>query len=225
MKKLLIALILIAYTVTLLAVSATDDFNRANSTGLGGNWTQGANGQWDVASNQAQCTVADFTMDRYSALSWANNQSSEIKLISLQSSHDFGPAVRMAGTTNATSNGYLLVVNDTDAAVSLGSSISTAIYKDVNFTFTQLGSSFNVTWAVNDIAKIAVTGTTIEVFQNGSSLTTRTDSALSSGQPGFYCGSGSPVTGSIADDWAGADIGGGGATCTARFTLLGVSSC
>ena len=80
------------------------------------------------------------------------------------------------------------------------------VYKSVVGTFTQLGSDYTQSLANNDTMYIEVSGSTITPKLNGTPLTSQTDTAITSGRPGFRVRS----TTAIGDDWIGADLAGGG---------------
>lgn len=212
--------------VALLAVQiVTDNFTRADSTGLGANWTQGGDGRLDVVSNQAKIGNNNFSIGRYTGAAWTggNDQYAEAKIIALESGKDMGPMVRNTGTSNATIGGYLLVINEPDAAVSLGGSIACAIYKAVGGSFTKLSASnFSITITASDVMRLEAQGTAIRALQNGvavgGSNGSVTDAAIASGNPGIYIGSG---TTSIWDDFAAGDFSTPGG-CPKTFGLLGV---
>src|SRR5262245_56045692 len=64
---------------------ASDNFTRANSTGLGSNWTAvTGQGTFDISSNKAVCH--DVTLDSaefYNAISWPNDQYSEVTVAAI----------------------------------------------------------------------------------------------------------------------------------------------
>lgn len=226
-KKLSIVIISVLASVVLLATQIiTDDFNRANSGGLGANWTirpTAADNGWDIASNQAKVlSGSGGALGWYSGAGWTggNDQYSEFSIQSLQSGKDFGPACRISGASVATGQAYLYDINDNDAAVSLGSSISTALYKQTTgLTFTQLGASTNITISASDIIRVECNGTTIRGLVNGVSKISQTDNGIVSGNPGLYTGSG---TTSTLDDWAAGDFGGGGGSTPHMRSMTGL---
>lgn len=231
MKRKLFAATVIAALASVILFATqiiTDDFNRANSGGLGANWTirpTAADNGWDVASNQAKVlSGSGGALGWYSGAGWtpgssATDQYSEFAIQSLQSGKDFGPACRISGASLAVGQAYLYDINDADAAVSLGSPISTALYKQKSgLAFTQLGSSATVTISAGDIITVECQGTTIRGKVNGVTKITSSDSDIASGSPGLYTGSG---TTSTFDDWAAGDFG-GGATAPKTRMLMGV---
>lgn len=223
-KKFLTSLFTIFVGAILLATQIiTDDFNRANSNGLGANWTirpTSTEDGFDVDTNQVRIqSPGGGALGWYSGAGWTGGtaQYSEFAIKSLQSGKDFGPACRISGTTLATAQAYLYDVNDSDAAVALGSSISTGLYRQTTgLSFAQISTSTNVTISASDVIRVECNGSTIRGLVNGSVKISGTDSTFSSGNPGLYTGSG---TTSTLDDWAAGDFG-GGATPAGRGLLM-----
>jgi hypothetical protein len=208
--RLLLALVLAAVPMSATAQIVTDNFNRANSTGLGTDWTQSGDGRLDIVSNQAQVGISDFSFGRFTGAGWTGgaDQYAQAKIVTLQSGRDMGPVVRGGGTSNATLSGYFFVLNEPDAAVSLGSTIQTRIYKATAgaASFTPLGPG-NVGVVINsgDIAYLEVQGSspaTLVAKIGTTTIITLTDSSIGSGSPGIYVSSGS--TGTWDDFAAGA---------------------
>jgi hypothetical protein len=196
------ALCALASVVLLATQIVTDDFNRADdSTGLGANWTIRNAGSgdvgWKVLSNKAQASaLVGEGIGWYSGAGWTggNDQYAEAAITALESGKDIAPVCRASGAAISSANGYLYDINDADAAVALGSSISTGLYKQVAGGFTQLGTSTSVTISANDVIRVECNGTTIRGLVNGVAKITQTDSSLASGNPGLYVGSGSTST-------------------------------
>jgi hypothetical protein len=190
--------------------SASDDFLRTDSSTLGANWTKNASGEIGIVSNQAKFNsgATGFCSAVYTGVTWSNDQSSQVALKVGESGKDYGVCVRAAGSSDATVSGYYFVINDADAAITLGSSsFSVGLYKSTGGTgsFTPIGSSVTgQTISVSDVVSIEVSGTTIVCKINGVTKITQTDSSIASGKPGIYIsGSGGTTT---FDDWAGADL-------------------
>lgn len=146
-KRSLVLLALVLSTAVLFAGQIiTDNFNRANANDLGSEWTNLNTGgeRLRVDTNVASMSNGGLGegLAYYSGAGWTGgeDQYSEAGISVLQSGKDLAPACRVSGTTVANANAYLYDINDTDAAVSLGSSISTALYKQVSGAFTQIGS-------------------------------------------------------------------------------------
>jgi hypothetical protein len=162
----------------------SDDFNRANETPLsgGGNWVTGAGptNTVNLDTNTAQGTTLDCLASVVTP-AFANNQKSTIAFISGAAS-DISPAVRIQSSTNPAC--YLAFFS---------SPTTCQIYKnDSSFGSTAIGAGYTVTsMTAGDTASLSATGTTtvtLELFRNGVSQGTRTDSSstLTGGQPGFH---------------------------------------
>lgn len=189
-----------------------DTFIRANAVTLGANWTNVARSM-DIVSNQCKADQASSgeNLSYYSGAGWTggNDQYSEALLNFIESGKDVATACRISGTTEGNANAYLFVINDADAAITLPSALfSVALYKQVAGSFTPLGASVTgVTIAVNDVIRIEAEGTTIRGLINGVQIVSRTDSALASGGPGLYVGSGfNSIWGNGTTGWAAGDF-------------------
>lgn len=187
--------------------SVNDDFLRVDAGTLGANWTRVSTGDIGIVSNQAKFNsgAVGFLQSVYSGVTWTANHYAQVKLITLASTKDMGCVVRGGGTSDATVTGYLFVVNDNDAAVTLGSSIRCGIYK-INGTssVTLLGSNFTLTLNANDVIYLEIVGSTLIAKVNGTTQQTTSDGTFTTGSPGIYMSSsGNTCT---LDDFSAADI-------------------
>lgn len=204
----------------------SDDFNRADGA-LGANWTIRATSSDSgatIVSNQCKdATASGNAVLWYSGAGWTggNDQYAEATIIALQSGNDFGVCARLSGASIGAANGYLAVINSTDAAVSLGGTIQCSFYKVSAGSFTQIGTDFGVTISANDVIRLEVQGTTLRLKVNGVQRGTDTDASIASGNPGLYFAGSS--TASIWDAFAAGDFSGGGRTTkNTRSNPLGV---
>lgn len=172
-----------------MALPATDNFNRDDANPIGGNWTT-ITGVGDIQLSGNACAGTSASSDNaayWNADSFANDQYAQIK--KLTTSNDHGPLVR-----GATNNCYIADTYST----------AVDIWKNVAGSWSQVGSSISITLSANDVIKLTVTTTTLEVFQNGISRGTRTDSALASGSAGMWAYQNS--TSHEMDDWEGGNV-------------------
>lgn len=187
--------------------SVTDDFLRADSGTLGPNWTRNSTGDVGIVNNQAKFNsgAAGFLMSTYTGVTWTADHYAQVKLITLASTKDMGCVVRGGGTSDANVTGYYFVVNDNDAAVTLGSSIQCGIYKLAGTSSaTLVGANFTLTLNANDVIYLQAVGTQLVAKVNGATQQTTTDATYATGAPGIYIsGSGTTCT---LDDFAAADI-------------------
>jgi hypothetical protein len=175
--------------------SASDDFNRADTSGdLGANWTDidGTGGQ--IATNTARGSGVGYTTSRYSAVTFAADHSSQITKIG--AGNYVGPAVRMAAGPN-----WYVWFNFGSLQRSSGGTV-TDIASPPSFTDT-------------DVVKLNIVGSTLEFFKNTVSQGTHGDATHATGSPGvgFFESNG------FADDWAGADIGAAPSTGVIVFNM------
>lgn len=202
--------------------TATDDFNRANETPLsgGGNWQDGPGAYGSVNLNtnkiRAATTGADVA-SRYGGTTFGNDQYSQAKMATLSGSGSryIGVNVRIRLSTDGDSYSALYVQ---------GSGV-VELYdqSDTGSIGSTLIASITSTFAVNDILKLEVIGTTsnLKVYKNGSQIgTTQSDSTWTTGQPGvaFYTVDVAQIE---LDDWEGGDVGGTPTVFPERLLLLG----
>jgi PKD repeat protein len=171
----------------------TDDFNRADANPIGGNWTT-APGCRDmqIISNGLFATVDNsFNCAYWNANAFTGNQYSQVRVGFAEPSK--GPAVRIQ-TGAVQQNFYYAKIDNT---------VSISIKKNVNGSFSTIGASFTVpALQSTDIIKLSAVGTTLELFVNGVSQGTRTDSDFTSGVPGIW----NFQVLSPLDDWEGGSL-------------------
>jgi hypothetical protein len=184
-----------------MAVLATDNFNRADSTDLGASW--------DVVPGESNCQIvanavragvgggADCS-ESYNGVTWPNDQYSQIVIVSL-SDRFVGPVVRASTSANTL---YLVECATTNIY----------LYKVVSASGTLL-VNYSGTVSVGDIIRLEAQGTTLRVFQNGTQRISTTDTSIASGRAGIHINlPGSQFDTAVLDNWEGGDFstGGGG---------------
>lgn len=200
MKLSILFLVILIPIDSFGSVLATDDFNRADSTGLGLNWTKpvAATNQFNVSGNKA--IPANFSSgdsyDAYSAITWPNDQYSKVKVTvsgTSGSEQGMGPSVRMD----------LVLKTVYTAVADHAASNNVALDKIVNNTGTNLGL---VTQAFTDgdYFQIQSVGTTISVIYGGSTIISVSDAAIGSGYAGMRYST--AETSASGDDWEGGDL-------------------
>ncbi len=184
--------------VVLLATSASDNFNRADSGTMGTNWIA-RNSSWGIISNKAYRDLFfvndEFTSWNPSTNTFGNDQYSQVTCSGMTAGHYCGVAVRLSGTTYANSTYY-------------GSRIDTSSWYITNITGGNAGSviaSGSGTFADGDVIRLDATGTTLTLTQNGSTLGTATDSDYASGQPGLATYDTADPSAIRFEDWSAAD--------------------
>jgi hypothetical protein len=147
-----------------------DNFNRADGA-LGSNWTilVGTN-PYSIISNVAATNGASAeNCTIYNAFTPADNQWAEVTITQTGADAYVGPAVRGSGTS------WYVFYGDTG---------NRALYRIVSGTPTSLASSATG-FAVNDVIRLEVEGTTLRAYVNGVLWTSVTDSSLASGNTGM----------------------------------------
>lgn len=179
-----------------MTILATDDFNRADdATGLGPNWTKGDAGSfYRVDTNRAIVNTSVAVLDRYTAVSWPNDQYAKVTLVTLAADSDegVGPACRMSAIAQTA---YFVQANTTEIK----------LYRVVAGVFGQLGSDAAAA-AVNDVIELICSGTSVSAKKNGATIIGPvTDVAIAAGSAGLW---GFEVSNIVAvDNFEGGDLG------------------
>lgn len=159
-----------------MSVLATDDFNRADG-GLGGNWTTMLfpGGAPEIISNKVGRNDAAQCGAYHTGITWPNDQYSQVSIAAAVSKvRVLVRAVNIAGEANF----YMLQVSTIDTAIGL--------YKYINGVgFTALATG-TATVVNGDVIYCEAQGTSIAGKINGATVLTATDSAITSGSPGFH---------------------------------------
>lgn len=177
---------------------ATDNFTRANSTGMSNaSWTtaSGANASANIVSNEAACISGDICSNYYSGFVWQNAQYVKCvigSVVETVTDNGAGPMARMA---TGAQTGYLVQ----------GNTHETRLYKAIAGAFTQLGSDGPAV-TTGDVLEIDANGTSLTVFKNGTAIcgTPVTDSSITSGNAGFWLSS--PGQQISIDNWDAGDF-------------------
>lgn len=176
--------------------TASDDFNRADSSTLGANWTSHGSDMPQVIGNQAGSKSGSSISGAYwTADTFGGDQFSEVVIPAIPASACWvGVTVREIGTS-----GYLLI------AFNNAGTLEMRIYREDAGSYTQLQGN-NVSFAPGDVMRLEVLGTTLTAKLNGVSvMTPPTDSTYASGAPGiqFF----SNTVPQVVDDWSGGELG------------------
>jgi hypothetical protein len=198
--------------------TVSDNFNRADENPIAGNWeTLTANGL-RLLTNQLQATASGaecLSGYRASATAFLANHSSAAAIVSPVNDDNAGVGVRCASTGGG--RGYIARFLNGDGRIYLN-----------KMTAGALGATLIapvVTWSSGDVLLLsAVTSGAncdLEVFQNGVSRGTYTDSSspYTSGQPAVYYRFDN-ANGTKIDDWQGVDAA--SASTKRRLMLMGV---
>jgi len=161
----------------------SDSFNRANENPLsqGGKWSvnsapdplQVVSTACEVAALSANC------VETYTGQVLPNDQYTSITIKSLIAGNF--PQAQIY----ARSNGGVLFSTLTAYEVLLSVSGGLFLYAWVNGTRTAIISSFPITISAGDVWTLVPIGTTIYIFQNGTQLTSTTDTTVTSGFGGI----------------------------------------
>lgn len=184
-----------------MGVLATDDFNRADASDLGANWTKkGDQGSDDpplhIVSNQAASHLgygATYCMI-YTGVACPDDHYSQGVIVNCTNFH--GIAARVTDYNNC----YVFGIASTYFG---GSSSTYRIWKVVAGTYTSLGTG-TATRATSDVLKIEANGTAIKGYVNGVEDVSVTDSSITTGDFGIWVFATSAAA--RFDDWEGGDF-------------------
>lgn len=177
---------------------ASDDFNRANVDPVDGNWVNLSSGDpFKIVSNQAVPRSTNDAEGSYDgSISWPNDQYSEATLTGTSGGGSGeGPGVSVR--SQAGNIYYRIIVSFINGNIEIAK---------FNTSYTQLGGFFSAGFTSGDVLRVEVSGSTITVYKNGVSQTTRTDSAITFGKPGISYSSIGGAS-NIVDNWSGGDLG------------------
>ncbi|OGJ01436.1 hypothetical protein A3G53_03110 [Candidatus Nomurabacteria bacterium RIFCSPLOWO2_12_FULL_44_11] len=175
-----------------LTVPATDNFDRADATSLGSNWTQigGANG---ISGNKVRTNASGFQSDVafWKANSFNADQYAQINITNPQYAGILGPVVRGGGTWGQlTEKFYVYSCRDSSGSV----------FKRVNGVETTLANLPGC--ASGDVLRLEISGSTLKAFKNGVQQGGNIiDTSIVSGSAGLYFYN--AVTSARADNWEG----------------------
>ena len=190
-----------------MALPATDDFNRADDTTLGPNWSVVGNA-FGIASNKANFqdgaagTGTQEGLVRWIADAVGDDQYAQAIVSGFGFLGMLGPAVRVSGVWGSVNaNAYFYFGRN--------SPDSGGISKFVNNVETQIATGLS--GFVNaDLLRIEAEGTTIRAYKNGVQHGIDiTDASIASGSFGLYAYTDCPPTGTY-EDFEGGELGGAG---------------
>jgi hypothetical protein len=206
MKKLLFTLALALVCLAplkakTLALPAVDDCNTGPSS-LSGNWTV-ITGSWSYLSFPPGGCLNAAAVEGMAAWTGDSFTSDQYSQVIADPSHYTGPCVRCSDGGGGTNNGYNIYAGAGD----------TGFYKWVAGTRSTLSGSWTNTLSGGEDFKLMATGTTtttLEVFVNGVSKGSTTDSssAITTGSPGMAAYQSGTYT------FRGDNVGGGGGGST-----------
>jgi len=178
----------------------TDNFNRADSNPLDGNWTQlasgGGFGPAQLVSNAVEGATAGVNADSWNnGISWPNDQWAQVTVTALNNSF-IGVSLRQSLIGAQTAYRFVYGQGST------GGSVPYIIQKAVAASFSTLKSGSS-TLNNGDVISAEAIGTTLNLYVNGSLIDTTTDGAITSGAGGFMIAPITSAANAILDDFSG----------------------
>jgi hypothetical protein len=158
----------------------SDSFTRADSSTLGTGWFEFNSGTpsatWEIFTNQLRSPNAGSPANAHYACttSAAHTATADAKTTCKRisgTSWDGGPLVRRQGDAGAGTNTFYYV--------DVTSATAAQIYREVAGTDTAVGAAITGTFADGDTYAIEASGTTLNFYNNGSLVASRTDSNIS----------------------------------------------
>lgn len=176
-----------------------DDFNRANENPLsdGGKWsTRGTGVNLQVVSNAATGgNNTGLSSDYWNPSTFAANQEAYFTINAIAATGGFYVRLwlRLANPGASTEHGYMM---------QWPNNAPPSIFKETaRETYTNLGTAGSGSYSVGDQIDFRASGTSLTVYQNGTSVHSVTDATFSnSGNIAFGC---------KGNTWALDDFGGG----------------
>lgn len=189
------------YAVTGPSIQITDDFNRANSTGLGPNWIDNpnVNDRWDVVSNQAVSSTTFAPIFHAQPMSIPDVFVS-IDLVGTTSGQQAGVIFRSQNALGEYDNCYYVIISPSGGI---------GVYKVISGVETTV----SISGAPGAVITFPFTGTlraelvdgTIEVYVNGVLYQTHVDPSPLETQWNAYVGM-VGATGSTVNNFAAGDM-------------------
>lgn len=201
----------------------SDNFNRADSTNLGANWTE-VNLDSQIVSNTLQAvTVAQQCRIRWTADFATDNNFGQVDSTNLaQATSNFPAALCRYDSAADSCYGFRRIGNAVLA------SYTAQLYKVVTGTVTLLGSPVTVARAAvgtSETLYVSASGSTLVGKINGTTQHTLTDTSLTTGKRGgASVRAGAAIADCTIDNYAGGDLlitGTGGITGTGVWAGAG----
>jgi hypothetical protein len=192
-----------------MTVLATDTFNRADNVSLGANWSSVVSmvSGCRILSNQVTSNSASGSGSRYTGVSFPADQYSQAVIgVALPGG---GPTVR----ADSSGNFYLFTIDSPGVS-------ATALMLKYTGSFSTLDTR-SCSAVVGDVIRLEVSGTTLTGKVNGTVVSTVTDTAIASGNPGLHIYFFNPAL--SLDDWEGGDLAAAPTGRANLLTLLGVA--
>lgn len=173
--------------------SAYDTFNRANG-GLGANWTTTSGLSAPQIASNVVASQASATGAFWSASPMATDQFSQVTMATASGVGYVSLQLRTSGTA---ATYYRCAAKGTGGI--------DGIYQVIAGTQTALAATSNITYAVGDVLRCQIQGSTITFLKNDVSQATFTVTSglITGGSPGLQLAAGAGIS---VEDWSGGGI-------------------
>ncbi len=193
----------------------SDNFARANG-GLGPNWTALSDGPLAISSQMVVGTNAGGDSgDIRTAEVYQSDQYSTVQVTSsrLTGTQWVGPMVRALGTGSGLYVGFYFWNSGNPE-------LGCMLFKRVNGTWGQLGPTYpSGALAAGTQLTLTAAGSTLTFAENGATVITATDTALTGGAPGIMANQTA-----TAADWSGGNVSGSTPPPVPTYTIGGTVS-
>lgn len=180
-------------------VAETDDFNRSDGA-IGANWLTltGYTGTHAIEANKVRSAItpAEPSASYWDADTFAANQYSQVAATNIAAGFEacVRVSVRNTGTADTNHNCYYGLTDGTNYRIE----------KSVNGTVSTLVSG-TYSFTPGNTLRLEVSGTTLTLKDNGSTIDSTTDNTHATGKPGFALFNFNGQRAGL-DDWAGGDL-------------------
>lgn len=183
------------------AATITDNFTRGNNTDLGANWDSSPDGACQIVSNQVEAPAASSICgETWNANSFTDNQWAQITIANFISASTAQAALLIRYSAPPTETGYRISARHNYAE-------STKIIRYNDGVGTTIGSENAVTWGNGDIFYVEISGATLTVKRNSTTILQVTDSSpVASGRIGLSVVEGGTLGDTIIDSFTGGDL-------------------
>lgn len=180
-----------------LAVTYSDDFNRANTSSLGGSWVEDA-GNFAIVSNGVRQETAgsSYRKLRYGAAMDTDNYYSQAD-VTIRASQNPGVFVRGVASSTVTYYGYIFFISDFSYGVEITGGAE---------TLSATGGSTGGSGTSYPAVRLTANGSTLTGTRNGVADLSWSDATLASGQAGIAIYGGNSSEAACVDNWSAVDL-------------------
>lgn len=183
----------------------TDDFNRADSTTLGGSWTE-VIGDLEISGNELRAVGTTSTQARWDADLASSNTYCQVAGVGYSASGAQSKAVGPLVRYSTLADTYYVMIRVFTDSLAAGTLTLRSVVAGVS---SNLAGPNTDTAVAGEVLKTSANGSTIKGFKDGVEVFSVTDVAIATGtRCGVRVLSGGANTRCRADNWEAGDLGG-----------------